>query len=265
MMHVDMVYAYPIWVVGLLLVGLAAAGAITIELVARRLLPIDTRRAHNDVAAAMFGVIGTTFAVLLAFVAMLAWEDFGNARTAATNEAAIAGDVAAAAAGLGDPAGKSVRDALSAYLHAVIDQEWPAQAAGHPSDASDAGLAALDDLAAHYSPTNPAETNYHAALIATLARLQDARAIRRLAASSDLPVIVWVVMLLGGSLTVASGSFLGAPSLRMHLAMSTTLAVSGALVVLLIVALSQPFRGDFRVSTDAYVAVLAGLEARPAP
>ena len=71
-MNPDMVYQYPIWAVGLLLVGAAVFGVVLLELCARRLLPIELRQRHNDVAAAIFSIIGVTYAVLLAFVAMLA-------------------------------------------------------------------------------------------------------------------------------------------------------------------------------------------------
>jgi len=81
-MNPDMVYQYPIWAVGLLLVGAAVLGAVLLELCARRLLPIDLRQRHNDVAAAIFSIIGVTYAVLLAFVAMLAWEGFNRAKAA---------------------------------------------------------------------------------------------------------------------------------------------------------------------------------------
>ncbi len=47
----------------------------------------------------------------------------------------------------------------------------------------------------------------------------------------------------------------------MHLAMSAALAVSGALVLILIIALSNPFRGDFRVSTHPFDQVLAQIQA----
>jgi len=77
-MNPDMVYQYPIWAVGLLLVGAAVFGAVLLELCARRLLPIELRQRHNDVAAAIFSIIGVTYAVLLAFVAMLAWEGSGS-------------------------------------------------------------------------------------------------------------------------------------------------------------------------------------------
>jgi hypothetical protein len=43
--------------------------------------------------------------------------------------------------------------------------------------------------------------------------------------------------------------------------MSASLAISGALVVILIIALSNPFRGDFRVSTQPFDQVLAKIQA----
>ena len=81
-----------------------------------------------------------------------------------------------------------------------------------------------------------------------------------LAAQTTIPGVVWFVILLGGGLTIAFGSFLGAPSLGMHLAMSATLAASGALVLILVIALSNPFRGDFRVSTEPFNHVLSQIE-----
>ena len=81
-MNTDMVYQYPIWAVGLLVVGAAMFGAVLVELCVRRLLPNELRRRHNDVAAALLSIIGVTYAVLLAFVAMLAWEGFNRAKAA---------------------------------------------------------------------------------------------------------------------------------------------------------------------------------------
>ena len=69
------------------------------------------------------------------------------------------------------------------------------------------------------------------------------------------------MLILGGAPTVAFGSFLGAPSLWMQLAMSAVLAASGVLVLILIIALSNPFCGDFRVSTAPFERVLSRMEA----
>ena len=261
MMHLDMVYRFPIWA------DMPARGR-RIRRAARcwwSSLPagcfaLETRRANNDVAAAMFSVIGVTFAVLLAFVAMLSFDGFNAARGAAAGEAVAARDVADAALGLGEPARSELRGVLAAYLHQVIEREWPAQANGKLDQSGSTPLRALHRMAAGAQVAGASEANAQAATLSALARLQDARALRVLAATSTVPPIVWMVMLAGGALTVASASFLAAPSARLHLAMSATLAASGALVVVMVIALSQPFRGDHRVSAAPYAVVLGELE-----
>ena len=80
MMQPSMVYEYPLWGVGLLLAGAAALGAVVLGLAVRSLLSLELRRRHNDVVAAIFSVIGVTFAVLLAFVAMVVWEHYNPQR-----------------------------------------------------------------------------------------------------------------------------------------------------------------------------------------
>jgi hypothetical protein len=52
-------------------------------------------------------------AVLLAFVAMLAWEGFNKAKAASYAEAAVIGDVYNLSAGFGDPEKSSIRNGAS--------------------------------------------------------------------------------------------------------------------------------------------------------
>jgi len=251
-MHPDMVYQYPIWWVGLALASLAVLGAVSLELAARRLLPLELRRQHNDVAAAIFSIIGVTYAVLLAFVAMLAWEGFNKAKAATYGEAATVLDVYNVSLGLTEPERSAMRDDILGYTQFVVTVEWPAQANGHAINRDSQYLDDLNRIALDIRPTDAAYGALRPLLLQAVMRLQDARQERLLTAQTTIPAIVWFVMLLGGGLTIAFGSFLGAPSVRMHLAMSATLALSGALVVILVVALSNPFRGDFRVTTAPF-------------
>ena len=262
-MQPGMVYQYPLWGVGLLFVGLAALGAMVIELAAHQFLSVELRRGHNDVAAAIFSVIGVTFAVLLAFVAMLAWDGFNKAKAASYAEASGVLDVYNASVGFADPEMSSMRDDIIGYLETVVRVEWPAQAEGRIVDRGVAYLEKLNRIAIGLKPSGVADGNLQAMLLRSLARLRDARQQRLLAAETTIPAVVWIVTLVGGGLTIAFGSFLGSPSLGMHLAMSAMLAISGALVLILIIALSNPFRGDFRVSTLPFDRVLSEIHASP--
>ena len=263
-MQPGMVYQYPLWGVGLLLVGLAALGAVFFELAAHQFLSVELRRRHNDVAAAIFSVIGVTFAVLLAFVAMLAWDGFNKAKAAAYAEAALVLDVYNVSVGFAGPETPPMRDDIIGYLETVVRVEWPAQAEGRIVDRGTAYLERLNRIATGLKPSGVADGNLHALLLQSLTRLWDARQQRLLAAETTIPAVVWIVTLVGGGLTIAFSSFLGVPSLGMHLAMSAALAISGALVLILIIALSNPFRGDFRVSTLPFDRVLAQIQASTA-
>src|SRR5271167_356387 len=260
-MQPGMVYQYPLWDVALLLVGLAALGAVLFELAVHQFLSIEFRRRHNDVTAAIFSVVGVTFAVLLAFVAMLAWDGFNKAKAASYAEAARVLDVYNASVGFADPDMSAMRDDIIGYLETVVKVEWPAQAEGRIVDRGAAYLERLNRIAIGLKPSGVADGNLHALLLQSLTRLRDARQQRLLAAETTIPAVVWIVTLVGGGLTIAFGSFLGFPSLGMHLAMSAALAISGALVLVLIIALSNPFRGDFRVSTLPFDRVLAQVQS----
>ena len=122
-------------------------------------------------------------------------------------------------------------------------------------------LNGLNTMALALHPSGQVDGNLHSLLLQAIERLWDARQERLLAAQTTIPEIVWFVLIAGGALTVAFGSFLGAPSLRMQLAMSAVLAASGALVLILIIALSHPFRGDFRVSTAPFEHALSRMQA----
>lgn len=252
MMRPDMVYQYPIWAVGIALAIIAVIGTILLEFAMRRFVSPAVRLQHNEIAAAIFSVIGVTYAVLLAFVAMLAWEGFNKAKAATYIEAVQVMDVVQAADSLSEPARTQLIGALNRYTVAVIATEWPAQAEGHLLRAADKFVAELDQIVANLRPVNQTDTSNYMLLVQSLTQLRHARQERLLAAETTIPGIVWFVLIAGGAITIAFGSFLGSPSVRMHLSMCSLLAVSGVLVLVLIIALSNPFRGDFRVSTAPF-------------
>jgi hypothetical protein len=259
MMRADMVYQYPIWAVGVSLAIIAVIATILLEFAVRRVVSPAVRLQHNDIAAAIFSIIGVTYAVLLAFVATLAWDGFNKAKAASYMEAAQVMDVFQAANSLSEPARTNLVGDLNHYTASVITIEWPAQAEGHVIHAGDKYIEALDQHVADLRLASPTDASNYMLVAEALTRLRDARQERLLAAQTTIPGIVWFVLIAGGAITISFGSFLGAQSIRMQLSMCALLAVSGILVLVLIIALSNPFRGDFRVSTAPFDYVLSQI------
>jgi len=242
MMNPRAVAELPLWQSGLLLTGGAVIGAMIVEWTARKLIPHEVRVEHNAVVSAVFTVVGTTYAVLLAFVAMLALEGYNKAEAVTGHEASLVEDVFELMSALNGPGPEGMRQDIVAYTRHVVADEWPAQARGQSVPEQ---VSALQRLTALY-----------AILLEKVTALGAARRERLAAARASIPAIVWFVLIAGGGISVLFASLLGAPKLSMQLVTSSLLALSGALVLLVVVALSNPFEGDLAISDQPFQRVL---------
>jgi hypothetical protein len=222
-------------------------------------LPAQLRQDHTALGGAIFSVMGTTYAVLLAFMATTAWDQYTAAQALARHEANVLGGLYRGSYGLAEPAGGTVRHDLLAYLRHVIDEEWPDQMGGRTIAARDPLLADLGRVILGAAPATNAESNAQSFLIGALGEADTARRDRRLAAHGDIPNIIWCVLLAGGALLIGFSFVLGGPKPALHLLMTATLVASGVLVLLLIVGLSSPFHGAVTIPSDAYQMVLDEL------
>lgn len=254
---------HPIWQSGAALLAAAVVGALLAQMLVQRFLPAALRREHTMLGAAIFSVIGTTYAVLLAFMATTAWEQYSAAEALARHEANMLGNIYHASYGIPDPAGAAMRADLVAYLAQVVDVEWPAQIAGHTLPAAAPPLVHLDRMVLQLKPTDTGESNAQSFLIRSLSDVATDRRERRLAAHGNIPDLVWMVLLSGGALMVGFSLMLGGPTLTLHMLMTATLVASGVLVLLLIVGLSSPFHGAVTIRPDAYAGVMAEIRAAP--
>ena len=128
LMRSEQIASLPIWAAGLLMGGLAIFAAVAVELVVRRVVPMNVWQDHSGAASAILTVIGTTYAVLLAFVAMLAWEGYVKAQAITDAEVSLVRNVYHLIDGLDGPEKASMRRDIMAYTAAVVRTEWPAQA-----------------------------------------------------------------------------------------------------------------------------------------
>ena len=254
---------HPIWQTGAVLLAVGIAAALSLQLLVHRVLPAALRREHTELGAAIFSVIGTTYAVLLAFMAMTAWEQYSAAERLARREADLVGSAYHASYGLPAPAGSALRAALVAYLARVVAVEWPAQVAGRAVAAAEPLLARLTRTTLEAAPSGLAQANAQSFLIGVLSEVGSARRDRRLATHGTIPDLVWVVLLSGGVVMVGMSFVLGAARLGLHMLMTVALVGSGALVLLLIVGLSSPFHGTVTISPIAYAETLAEIQAAP--
>jgi hypothetical protein len=237
---------------GVLIIGLSVASSVLGLIITHRFFPHSVRHVNNEVAGFFIAVLGVVYAVLLAFVVIVVWEDFTSARSASEVEAADLISLYRLSRAFPEPAATNIRTGVSRYVHTVIDDEWPKLAHGEVSP--NAG-AAMDDLWTIVSTFEPRTTREEAVYAEGLQRLDDVsdhRQLRVFESRNVLPPLMWVLLIGGGIITVAFTYFLAAPSIRAQLIMTGLYTALIAFALFLIVAIDQPFAGDLGVTPEAF-------------
>jgi hypothetical protein len=235
-----------------LFVAVAVGGLILVQ----RLVPAERRQEHNDVAGFIYAVLGVAYAVLLGLMVVAVWQDRQEADAAATTEANELATVFWMAHALPEPQDRRVQELARSYARVVVEEEWPMMKEGKVSPRAWELLDELRGTIVAYHPTTDAEVVLYDHELQVVHDLGDARRERLLRANEGLPAILWVVLVMGGVVTVGFTYLFGLRNTRVHILMVAALALTIALVLFTIGALDYPFRGDVRIGPDAFESAL---------
>ncbi len=246
----------PLWLSGVLLVGIVTLVAMIGPVLIRRRVRLDILRTNNEVAGFKFATVGVLYAVLLAFAVIIVWEKFSDAENDVAQEAGAAATIYRLATGVDGAPGVAIRAGLTGYLHSVIDADWPAMQHG---EASAAATRALDGVYAAVLTYNPGDRRGAALMSEILHQLDlvtQSRRARLVMASGIVPGIVWLVLFGGAAVTIAFTFFFGTENLRAQSLMTAMLSVLILSGLLIIIAIDHPFAGTVKVQPEALAAVL---------
>lgn len=248
------------WYSGILFVLLAVALAwLGIRLVHRRGMG-DLLRRHNEIAGPIHATLGVIYAVLLAFVVITVWEQFSEAEDALADEANIVTALVRNAEGIDSASGARLRSVLIAYIRAVVEQEWPALTEGDAEVSESPAYDRVWRTVLDIHPQSAREETWFGVLIAGMDRLDNARNARLLSADSAVPTAMWILLIIGGIITVLFACFFGAEHRRLHFAMVAALAATIAFTLFMIAAIDHPYHGIVHVDAEAYEHVLEQLK-----
>ena len=248
----------PGWVLILFLL-LFTALAMTGPFIVRLRVRLQHLRSNNEVAGFKFAVIGVLYAVLLAFVVIIAWERFHDAERALAAEAGSAATLYRLAGGLDETSAAAFRANLSAYLNSVLNDDWPAMVRGRSSGVTTRVLSDLYDQVIRYPSVDLHASTLQADLLSQLDQMTRARRERLVMAEGTVPKVLWFVLFLGAALTISFTFFFGTENLIAQSLMTGILAAVILSAVLVIIALDRPYTGAITVSKDPIRWVLEAI------
>ncbi len=214
--------------------------------------PSEKRRAHNDLIGWQLSVLGTTYAVIIGFMLYAVWINFGAADLNADAEANAVVNLYRLSSGLPPTQGEKLKELARAYGDAVADHEWPEMATGAlPVETREITREMWQTLMSS-KQASPTEVTAEDHALYELSALAGYRRIRLVQAESTLPGVLWFVLLVGGTVTVASTCMFGAANGPLHVIQVSAFSLLIALVLVAIADINRPFQGSVHVSRYAF-------------
>ncbi len=246
----------PLWLSGLLLVGLTSIIAYFGPGLVRRFVALEKLTTNNEVAGLEFAAVGRLYAVLLAFSIILVWQEYLAADSTVEKEAGAIESMYHLSSGLDEPQASALRGALTFYLRSVVSDEWPAMEDGKESRNTHQALEGIYK-AVLSSPRSQSGTPLISEIFSQLDTITQARRSRIVAAEGTVPGILWTVLSVGAVVTVGFTFFFGTRNLRAQMLMTALLSVLIFSELLIAVVLDRPFSGTVKVGPRAFTDVIA--------
>ena len=237
----------PTWAIAAIMLAIALGIAVGGVLLVRRLVDIKKFKEHHDIAGPIFSTIGVIYAVMLAFVLVIVWQDFDRAQNDTVREANYFAQIYRDATGLPEPFRSRFLEANGNYLKAVIKYEWPQMQRGERSLEAQAAADTVWEVTATFDPKTDKEKIFFSEMLTKMNAAVEMRRQRIQDAGSGLHPALWFVLLFGGIITVVFTFFFGSENLFAQLTMTTMLAVLIVLILFTILLMDFPFSGDLSI------------------
>jgi len=225
-------------------------------LLVRRLVPHHRLKLHNDVAGPIFSTLGVIYAVLMAFIVIVVWQNFCKSRLNVENEANALADLYKDAECFPDNFKQEARGLINKYADVVIHQEWPLLARGEESPVAAEITRKMWKLYSGFLPKNATEQVFFEESVRELNQLGELRTSRLLDSRVGVHPLLWLVLIFGGVITVVFTFVFGAESLKAQMTMAILLSILISLTLFTILLLDFPFSGSINIPPDAFRQIL---------
>jgi Na+/proline symporter len=216
----------------------------------RRKYSAEVLKENHEVAAVIFNAFGLFYGVMVAFVVFVTWSGYDDATKNLQMEAGEALDIFHSAKGFPEPANKIIQQGLRDYVASVYNDEVKRISAGEISLYSGGAHTNLTRLLYQMDEKSIPNRELYAESLRRLNDLAQYRRLRIFSGNNTVPPVIWLVLLVGGVITVSYTYFFGMKNIKAQYAITTALTVTITLILFLIYILDHPFTGTSKVSAE---------------
>ena len=239
----------PIWLLLILVVGAIVGLVLGLVWLIRRLVPPTREGFDAEVSSQLLGVVAALFGLLLAFIVVIAYQNYGDTQSNVSNEADALAAIVRDSDAFPQPGGARVRTAVGVYVRAVVTDEWPRMHEGKDSAQAAAAVAGMYRAIQGVDPKSARATAFYDDAVQQLSTVLAGRRNRLDDAGGGLPWVIGVLLIVGSIIIVGYTVLVGSRSFWFHAIGAGAVAIVLGLSLVVLLDLTYPFSGDLSVGT----------------
>lgn len=215
---------------------------------------------HNHVVSFCLATVTVMYGITLGLMANGAWTNFTETDAQTSREAACMTAVWRDASVLPENTARPLQAGIRKYTRYLIDQAWPLQQQGKISNSGAELLNSIQVTLLQFHPATLQESQLYEQALTSFNRLTELRRIRQVNVQRGLPSAIWVVMIGGALLCLCVTWFFDIEDTTIHVLTTAITAAMIAILIFLIAALDNPYRGSVSVRPDAFALVYQEMD-----
>jgi hypothetical protein len=208
----------------------------------------------NTVVGNTTSAFSVFYGLLLGLISVATYQNFSNLSDNVTREASIVAALYRDFSGYDSPTREALQEGMRQYVRTTIDQDWPMQMKGIVPGGGSNKVTTLYGTLTAYEPQTAGRTVLHGETLREFNTFVEVRRTRLANIVGGIPGVLWYVVLIGAAFNIVL-FWLFDMRFFVHLMLGGILAFFLGVMILIIVNLDSPFRGDVTVGADPFEAV----------
>jgi len=250
----EYLFDLPLIITGPAIIGLMCLFALVgLWFVRRHVLPrmnIETHDSHFS--GAMVHSVMIFYGLAAALMAVNVSETYTDVSKIVEGEATALAVLYRDVSGYPEPIRFELQKVIHDYTQYVIEEAWPAQSKGQLAFGGVQRMNRFQSILFLFEPVTEGQKILHGETIHAYNQMIHARRLRLDAVNTGLPAVMWAVIFLGALIGLITSFFFKVEDARLHGIQVLLLAAFVGVIIFMILALDQPFRGDLGLSPEPY-------------
>ncbi len=206
----------------------------------------------NEMIGQFLAALGVFYGITLGLISVGAWENFKSVDDGVSREAASVASLYHDFSQYPDPYKTELTDLLAEYTSYTIKEAWPIQRKGQMPKGGTERMSKIQRTLYNFEPKTQGQMAMHQEAIRQINNVIELRRLRLQSITSGLPATVWYVLIIGAFITISVTWLFVMQRFSLHIWLTIILASMISLLLYLVAAMDNPFRGEYSVSPEAF-------------